>query len=89
LRKKLLDELNSIDLHISRRSKEIEPNLMHHDSERIEDIRSVCDEIDWNMIDENSTIYMLTTLIKSNQTICLLSDVQSDLESKHICEYGW
>jgi len=88
LRRKLLNELNSIHLRISRRSKKLEQNLIHNDSERMDDIRVVCDEIDWNIIDRNSTVYMLTTSSRSNKTICSLSDVQSDLKSKHICEYG-
>jgi hypothetical protein len=88
LRKKLLDELNSVDFHLSKHLKEIGPNLIDSDSEQIEDIRTLCNIIDWKITNKNSTVYILTTSFKSNQTICILNDVQSDLQSKHICEYG-
>jgi hypothetical protein len=56
--------------------------------EQIDDIRGICGQIHWNALHNNSTIYILTTYIISNKTICSLSDVEIDTEYNHVCEYG-
>ncbi|CAF1032001.1 unnamed protein product [Rotaria sordida] len=56
--------------------------------EQIEDIRGICDQIAWNALDNNSTVYILTTYIVSDKIVCSLSDVEPDIEYHHICEYG-
>lgn len=56
--------------------------------EKMEDIRTICDRIDWKVNNPNSTIYELTTVMISNETICSLSNVQSSIKYEHICEYG-
>ncbi|CAF3831802.1 unnamed protein product [Rotaria sordida] len=55
--------------------------------EQIEDIRGICDQIAWNALDNNSTVYILTTYIVSDKIVCSLSDVEPDIEYHHICEY--
>ncbi|UJR37331.1 hypothetical protein I4U23_030039 [Adineta vaga] len=57
--------------------------------EQIDDIRGICQKIDWNVHDDNSnsTVYILTTYIVSDQTVCSLSDVEIDTEYHHVCEY--
>jgi len=106
LRKKILDELNSAGLRISRRSKNYKQKFMHNDInsnnrpvvldsenetdefERMENIQGICDRIDWNVINNNSTIYKLTTDLISNKIVCSFSNVKSDIEYRHVCEYG-
>jgi hypothetical protein len=56
--------------------------------EQIDDIRGICDQIHWNALHNESTVYILTTYIISNKTICSLSDVEIDTEYNHVCEYG-
>jgi hypothetical protein len=56
--------------------------------ERMEDIRGICDQIHWNALNNNSTVYLLTTFVMANRIICSLSDVQPDIEYNHVCEYG-
>ncbi|CAF4848859.1 unnamed protein product, partial [Rotaria sp. Silwood2] len=55
--------------------------------EQIDDIHGICDHIAWNALDDNSTVYILTTYIVSDKVVCSLSDVESDIEYHHICEY--
>lgn len=58
--------------------------------EQIDDIYSICQRIDWNVLnpESNSTVFVLTTYIVSDATICSLSDVDIDMEYPHVCEYG-
>lgn len=140
LKEKVLDELNTAGLRISRRSKKIKQsakitkekfipdhidpdvyddydydnelnrttlNLSNDTTqveeyeyddiyseeegdefERMDDIRGICDQIDWNVLNNNATVYMLTTFLISDKIVCSLSNVESDLEYEHICEYG-
>jgi hypothetical protein len=55
---------------------------------QIEDLQGICDRIDWNVINNNSTIYMLTTSFISDKAICSFSNVESNLKYQHVCEYG-
>ncbi len=111
MRKKILDELNSAGLRISRRSKNYKQKFIHNninsnnrtvideydnlnsenetdEFERIENIQGICDRIDWNVINNDSTIYKLTTDLISDKIICSFSNVKSDIEYRHVCEYG-
>jgi len=56
--------------------------------ERIENIQGICDRIQWNVINNDSTIYKLTTALISDKIVCLFSNVESDIEYRHVCEYG-
>jgi len=56
--------------------------------ERMDDIRGICDQIDWNVMNNNATVYMLTTFLIGNKIVCSLSNVEPDLEYEHVCEYG-
>jgi len=58
------------------------------DFEQMENIQGICDRIDWNVINNNSTIYKLTTDLISNKIVCSFSNVKSDIEYRHVCEYG-
>jgi hypothetical protein len=58
------------------------------ESEHIDDIHGICDQIDWNVANNDSTVYMLTSYLLSDKIICSLSDVDTDVEYPHVCEYG-
>ena len=55
---------------------------------QMDDIRGICDRIDWNVRNNNSAVYKLTTSLISQKMICSLSDVEPDIEYRHICQYG-
>jgi hypothetical protein len=117
LKEKLIDELNTAGLRISRRSKTIKQSVRkrirtnnNFSSDRIkvgeyeydnlnaedesdelkqmDDIRGICDRIDWNVRNNDSTLYILTTSFISDKMICSLTDVEPDVEYRHVCEYG-
>lgn len=56
--------------------------------ERMDDIRGICDQIDWNVLNNNVTTYMLTTFLIGDKIVCSLSNVEPDIEYEHVCEYG-
>ncbi|CAF1325642.1 unnamed protein product [Adineta steineri] len=55
--------------------------------ESIEDIKGICDQIGWNVIHNDSTIYLLTTYLEADNIVCSLSNVEPDIEYEHACEY--
>ena len=58
------------------------------DFESLDDIRGICDQIDWNVLNNNATVYMLSTYLIENKIVCSLSNVEEDQEYEHLCEYG-
>ena len=58
------------------------------ESEHIDDIHGICDQIDWNVLNNDSTVYILTSYLMSDKIVCSLSDVDTDVEYPHVCEYG-
>jgi len=56
--------------------------------EQLEDVRGICDQIDWNVMNNDSTVYMLTIYLISDKISCSLSNVDPDVEYEHVCEYG-
>lgn len=47
-----------------------------------------CDEIKWNVIDENSNILILTVEMDSNRSICSLYNANIKAAYSHLCQYG-
>jgi homoserine trans-succinylase len=104
LKEKFIDQLNAAGLRISRRSKtmkqftkndaiqvdeyEYDKLDLEDEYERMDDSLGICDQIDWNVTNNDSTVYMLTTSLIPNKTICLLSNVKPDIRYRHVCEYG-
>ncbi|CAF3195149.1 unnamed protein product, partial [Rotaria sp. Silwood2] len=118
---RIIGRLNSVGLHMLRRSRKIKQSfkqdksnetilnvslVVHNNSneykyeyddldstdesdefEKIEDIHSICHEIDWNALNDNSTVYILTTYSLSTKTFCLLNNVEPNTHYDHICEY--
>lgn len=56
--------------------------------EHMDDIAGICDQVDWNVLDSNTTVYMLTTFLIDDRIVCSISNVEQDLEYEHLCEYG-
>ncbi|CAF5110043.1 unnamed protein product, partial [Rotaria sp. Silwood1] len=55
--------------------------------ERIDDIRGICDQVDWNVLNNDTTVYILTTFLLSDKIHCSISNVESNIEYDHVCEY--
>jgi hypothetical protein len=85
LKEKVTHELNSAGLRISRRSKKINQSV-NLDSDN--DTRGICDQINWNVINNDTTVYLLTTSLISDKIICSLSNIKSDINYRYICENG-
>jgi len=58
--------------------------------EQIDDIRNMCDEIHWNVLNiiNNSTTYILTSYNVTDKIVCSLSDIDPHTKYHHVCEYG-
>jgi len=90
------DEYNRTHTHFSNDTTEVDEyeyeNIDSEDDsdefERMDDISGICDQIDWNIMN-NVTTYMLTTFLISDKVVCSISYVEPDLEYEHVCEYGW
>jgi hypothetical protein len=78
----LFSETNDYDLDYFDSADEVDP------FEEIDDTRSICHKIDWNVLYNHSNIFVLTTYIVSEKTVCSLSDIDEDHEYHHVCEYG-
>ncbi|CAF3690473.1 unnamed protein product [Rotaria sordida] len=139
LKAKIVDELNSAGLRISRRSKKIKQstkkykekivprpshsnndyNYDYYDEQNItnslhpnrtttideyeyddldsedendefeqyDDIQGICDQVDWNVLNNDSTVYILTIYLNSGKIHCSLSNVDPNIEYDHVCEY--
>jgi hypothetical protein len=58
------------------------------DFERIDDLYRVCDKFEWNTFRNDSHIFVLTTYLNSNRTVCSLSGIESDESYPYMCQYG-
>ena len=56
--------------------------------EQLKDIRDICHQIDWNIPENSSNVFVLMSYRQANETVCSVSDVDVDLEYHHVCEYG-
>ncbi len=51
-------------------------------------IAKPCDEIKWNVVNENSNILILMMEIESNKSICSLSNANFASAYSHVCQYS-
>ncbi|CAF4014113.1 unnamed protein product, partial [Rotaria magnacalcarata] len=74
----------------------IHPQLLKNDIDsidaadnfaQIKDVRSVCDQVIWNDIKNDSQVYILRTVLHADKIICSLSASKQDIEYNHVCEY--
>ena len=47
-----------------------------------------CQQIKWNVINEDFTALILTVTWESNEHICSLSNAESSIAYHHLCQYG-
>jgi len=58
------------------------------DSKQFDDIRKVCDQFAWDVLDNNSTIFLLSKYVLSNKIICSITDIDPDINYQHMCQHG-
>jgi hypothetical protein len=54
----------------------------------IADIRDSCQQIKWNVVNEDSNVLILTIESKLDQSICSLSNAYLTSAYSHLCQYG-
>jgi len=54
----------------------------------IANIRGSCQQIKWNVVNENSNLLILTIESESNQYICSLTNADLTSAYSHLCQYG-
>ncbi|CAF4499532.1 unnamed protein product [Rotaria socialis] len=55
--------------------------------EQFDDVGGICDQVDWNVLNNDSTVYVLTTYLIANKIVCSLSNIEHNVEYDHVCEY--
>ncbi|CAF1260173.1 unnamed protein product [Rotaria sordida] len=55
--------------------------------QNISSLRKPCDKFQWNVVDENSTVLILTVKLNFNRSICSLSNINVKVAYAHLCQY--
>ena len=58
------------------------------DSKQLEDIRQVCDQFRWTVVVADSNVFRLSKYLELNQIICSISDIDPDVNYRHMCQDG-
>ncbi|CAM2721891.1 unnamed protein product [Rotaria socialis] len=53
----------------------------------IDDVHSVCDQVIWNDIKNDSQVYILRIVLHAEKVICSFNASEPDIEYNHVCEY--
>lgn len=92
MKKEVLDALNSTNLRILKRTNKIKASYEDlYSSDEIDEFdqnKNICHQIDWNVRNNNSTIYILKTYQFSDKIICSIDNIQSKIKYNYICNYG-
>jgi hypothetical protein len=59
----------------------------HEQFQNISSLRKPCDKFQWNVVDENSTVLILTVKLNSNRSVCSLSNINVKVAYAHLCQY--
>lgn len=60
----------------------------HNNIERFDTIRHRCDQFAWNVLSNDSHLFIFTTYKIWNQSVCSLSDIQRNSTYAYVCQYG-
>ncbi|CAF3812491.1 unnamed protein product [Rotaria sordida] len=55
--------------------------------QNISSLRKPCDKFQWNVVDENSPVLILTVKLNFNRSICSLSNINVKVAYAHLCQY--
>ncbi|CAF5149661.1 unnamed protein product, partial [Rotaria magnacalcarata] len=77
----IIDNEDEYELNVLDSSGEID------EFEQFQDIHHICHHVVWNGLNENATIYILTTYTLLDKLVCALSDIEPNTEYHHICEH--
>jgi hypothetical protein len=78
---------NTGDEQIERQSPS-SVNENHDKFENIDHIRAACQQIKWNVVNNNSNVLILTVQVDSDKSICSLSNMEPRVDYPHLCQYG-
>lgn len=56
--------------------------------QRFKDIRGLCHQFAWTVLNNNSHIFTFTTYKIWDKLICSLSDIDLNTTYEHVCQYG-
>ena len=56
--------------------------------ERLDQIRDLCHQFAWNVLNNDSHLFVFSTYILSNEMVCSLSDVDLNSTYPYACQYG-
>jgi len=58
------------------------------DSEQFDNIRSVCDTLTWNVLKNDSDVFILTRYLMSDKIVCSINDIEPNSSYEYMCQYG-
>ena len=100
-KEKVLDRLNASHVKVLPPTRQIRPNDTSTEIEELdyssdttdpfedqENHRSVCQQVEWNVLHPHSNVFLLTTYLKSEEVVCSISDIVADYRYHHLCELG-
>jgi hypothetical protein len=60
----------------------------YNEFDRFDVLYHSCDQLVWNVRRNDSHVFLLTTYLMFNKTVCSLSDIESDETYPHLCQYS-
>jgi hypothetical protein len=58
------------------------------DSEQFDNIRNVCDTLAWNVLKNDSDVFILTRYLMSDKIVCSINDIEPNSSYEYMCQYG-
>lgn len=58
------------------------------DSEQFDNIRHVCDTLTWNVLKNDSDVFILTKYWMLDKIVCSINDIEPDRSYEYMCQYG-
>lgn len=59
-----------------------------HSNEESIDIHNICDQLAWNVLNNDTEVFLLTRYFISDEIICSINDITNETSYEHICQYG-
>ncbi len=84
------DQWNEFGKKILEEKMHSSEKLLHEDrsNDDKDHLPKPCDQIKWNVLNENSNILILKMEMESNRSICSLTNANSASAYFHLCQYG-
>ncbi|CAM4845545.1 unnamed protein product, partial [Rotaria magnacalcarata] len=76
------------DAHLKYREVKSSSSSDHDDLENVDEILSICHQVQWNVINNTTQVFEISTYTISDQTICSLSNFVSTMTYSPLCQYS-